>query len=618
MASENKRSLNRATEKRPVAPAPECTPDEQKAHAAMTHKAPESADEARDIFTLWDQQAHAMIARLTAGVSPASISQAYGDWWTHLLLSPGKQAELAAQAQHQWNRMLAFWPQSLYGPACEPCVKPPAADDRFEESEWQHWPFNLIHQGFLLHQQWWDDAMRDVPGVEQHHEEVARFVTRQLLDLFSPANTPFTNPRVIERTQQSGGLNLINGVANAWEDIARFISYRPPAGADKYLPGESVAVTDGQVVYRNQLMELIQYCPATDTVQAEPLLIVPAWIMKYYILDLSPENSLVRWLVAQGHTVFMISWKNPGWEERDMGMADYRELGIMEALKAVNTIVPDRQVHAVGYCLGGTLLCMAAALMARRNDDRLASLTLLASLTDFAKAGELELFIDDSQVHFLEDVMRQQGYLEAWQMKSAFQLLQSNDLIWSRLVSDYLMGERMPTFDMMAWSTDGTRMPYRMHAQYLRKLYLDNELARGHYLVNGHPLNLDSIQLPAFVVATRKDHISPWRSVFRNQLYLGGDITFVLTSGGHNAGVVSEPGHAGRVYQIADKPADAQTPGADHWYDQVEEREGSWWLEWREWLDQHSSGKVAPPTLGSVEKGYAPLTAAPGQYVLER
>ncbi|SHF79736.1 polyhydroxyalkanoate synthase [Modicisalibacter ilicicola DSM 19980] len=593
---------------RPLAP----TEADQQASTA-----PSSAEQV-DPFRQWSQRHHAALAKFTAGLSPASIFQAYADWWAHLLLSPGKQAHLAFDAQQHLRRFTEYLPQAMASHECEPCIAPPAQDDRFDEPEWQQWPFNVIHQGFLLNQQWWDTATRDMPGMSRHHEDVVNFISRQLLDMASPANSVWTNPVVLKRTQERAGRNLIDGFLHAQEDIERFVERRPPAGAERFTPGETVAVTPGQVVYRNQLMELIQYTPTTEKVKAEPLLIVPAWIMKYYILDLSPENSLVRWLVDQGYTVFMISWKNPGPEERNMGIEDYRQTGIMEALEAVNAIVPEQKVHAVGYCLGGTLLSITAAVMARNEDDRLASLSLFASLTDFEEAGELELFIDESQVHFLEDAMREQGYLEDWQMKGAFQLLQSNDLVWSRIVREYLLGERMGTFDLMAWSTDGTRMPYKMHSQYLRRLYLDNALAQGRYKADGQPVLLGDIRLPSFLVATRKDHIAPWRSVYRNQLLLGGDITFTLTSGGHNAGVVSEPGHKRRVYQIADKPADAAYVDADTWHAQVPERQGSWWPEWHRWLLEHTSGESEPPTMGNPDKGYEPLEEAPGHYVLER
>ncbi|MBS9403496.1 alpha/beta fold hydrolase [Halomonas sp. TRM85114] len=603
--------------KRPLAPVVSTIRDEEPEPGAIIDETVPDSPESSP-FAIWDQRAHAALAQLTAGISPASILQAYGDWWLHLMLSPGKQAELFYEGQHQLARLAAYLPNAMLEHEGGLCIEPLEQDQRFDHPEWRQWPFNLLHQSFLLNQQWWADAMTGVPGVNKHHEQVADFVTRQMLDIVSPANSPLTNPRVLEQTVKQGGQNLVDGAIHALEDAARIASHRPPAGAEQYLPGKTVAITPGKVVYRNQLMELIQYSPTTDKVQAEPLLIVPAWIMKYYILDLSSHNSLVRWLVEQGHTVFIISWKNPGKEERDLGLEEYRKLGIMEALEAVEAIVPSQRIHAIGYCLGGTLLSIAAAAMARARDNRLASLTLLASITDFAKPGELELFIDDSQVHFLEDAMRQQGYLEDWQMKGVFQLLQSEDLIWSRMVSEYLMGERLPTFDLMAWSTDGTRMPYRMHSQYLRHLYLGNELALGRYRVDDHPVRLSDIKLPAFIVATRKDHISPWRSVYRNQLYLHGNITFVLTSGGHNAGVVSEPGHRKRVYQIADKPREAHPTNAETWRAEVPEREGSWWPEWEAWLSEHSSGIVDPPTMGNADKGYPPLQEAPGGYVLER
>jgi len=389
-------------------------------------------------------------------------------------------------------------------------------------------------------------------------------------------------------------------------------------GAENYTPGKAVAVTPGKVVYRNDLIELIQYTPATERVHAEPVLIVPAWIMKYYILDLSPENSLVHWLVEQGYTVFMISWKNPDSEDRDVGMDDYRKSGILAALDAVNTIVPDQRVHGAGYCLGGTLLSIAAATMGRDGDDRLASLTLFASLTDFSLAGELDMFIDESQVDFLDDLMWDTGYLDSTQMKSTFQFLRSNDLIWSHLVHDYLMGQRTPIFDLMAWSTDATRLPYRMHSEYLRRLYLKNELSEGRYRVDGDVITLEDIRLPVFVVGTRTDHIAPWQSVYQIHALTDGDVTFVLTSGGHNAGVVSEPGHRGRVYQIADKRADALHVGSDTWREQVPEREGSWWPEWDAWLQEHSGADAEPPAMGAPARGYKPLEDAPGRYVLQR
>lgn len=609
---------DRGASQRPAAP--------QRDGASPPREAGKTAERMRDLareedlFAVCNRLAHHSIGRFTAGLSPAALMLAYGDWWSHLLTAPGKQAQLVYKAWRKANRFAAYVPRAAQSHRCPPCIEPLAHDKRFRDEPWQEWPFNVIQQSFLLTQQWWHNATTGIGGVNKHHENVVSFTTRQIQDMFSPANFLVTNPKVLRRTLERGGQNLVDGARNYWEDVARLASDQPPLGAEQFTPGQAVAVTPGKVVYRNRLIELIQYSPATEKVQAEPVLIVPAWIMKYYILDLSPDNSLVRWLVGQGHSVFMVSWKNPDREDRDLTLEDYRRLGVLEALAAVNAIVPERKVHAVGYCLGGTLLSIAVAAMVRNGDDRrLASMTLFAALTDFEEAGELELFIDDSQVHFLEDVMWQQGYLEDWQMKGAFQLLQSNDLIWSRLVQDYLMGERSPTFDLMAWSTDGTRLPFCMHSEYLRRLYLGNQLAEARYRVDGYPVALSDIKLPMFVVGTRTDHIAPWRSVYKIHQLAGGEITFVLTSGGHNAGVISKPGHPRRVYQIADKQADAPYVDPDTWFAEVPERQSSWWPEWHAWLLEQSSGKVVePPTLGAPDRGYPPLEDAPGRYVLQR
>ena len=314
---------------------------------------------------------------------------------------------------------------------------------------------------------------------------MVEFTARQILDTVAPSNFMLTNPEILARTFASGGKNLIAGFANLLDDSQRALAGGKPAGAEAFQVGKNVAVTPGKVVYRNRLIELIQYEPATAKVRPEPILIVPAWIMKYYILDLSPGNSLVRYLTERGFTVFMISWKNPDQSDRDLSFEDYRELGVAAALDVVGDIVPGRRIHAVGYCLGGTLLAIAAATMARDADERLASVTLLAAETDFTEAGELKLFVNESQLAFLDDLMSEQGVLEASQMAGAFQMLRSNDLIWSRLIHDYLMGERQPMTDLMAWNADATRMPYRMHSQYLRDFFLDNVLAVGRYRAQG-------------------------------------------------------------------------------------------------------------------------------------
>lgn len=543
---------------------------------------------------------------------------AFLDWGAHLATSPGKQVQLSHKAAKKWLRLLTYAARCSPGSdSVKPCIEPLAQDKRFRSEAWQHWPYNVIHQAFLLNQQWWHNATTGVRGVTAQHERVVEFATRQMLDVFSPSNFILTNPEVLEKTRQEGGMNLVRGAQNAIEDWEHAVSARKPVGAEAFQVGGNVATTPGKVVFRNRLIELIQYEPTGGKVRPEPILIVPAWIMKYYILDLSRENSLVRYLTEQGFTVFMVSWKNPGPEDRDLSMEDYRRHGVMDALDVIETIVPDRKIHATGYCLGGTLLAIAAAAMARDGDDRLASLTFLAAQVDFTEAGELTLFINESQLAFLEDMMWEQGFLDTRQMAGAFQLLRSNDLIWSRIEHEYLMGERAPMNDLMAWNADQTRMPYRMHSEYLRRLFLDNDLADGRYRVDGRPVAMSDIRAPMFVLGTVKDHVAPWRSVYKMHQLTDTDVTFALTTGGHNAGVVSEPGHPRRRYQVATRRDHDRFIDPETWAAETPAQEGSWWPEWTAWMERLSGDPVKAPAMGAPKAGYPVLGDAPGRYVME-
>ncbi|KGJ03932.1 poly-beta-hydroxybutyrate polymerase [Paracoccus halophilus] len=560
----------------------------------------------------------AAIGQLTGGLSPAAAMLAISDWALHLAAAPGKRMELGYKAARKSARLMTHLLASAADVAAAPAILPLPGDNRFRHESWQRPPFSWLAQGFLFQQQWWHNATHEVPGMTEHHTDIISFAARQILDMFSPSNNPFTNPEIIARTVATNGMNFVQGWRNWLDDVTRQATGRPPAGAENFRPGIEVAATPGKVVYRNHLIELIQYEPATGKVHPEPVLIVPAWIMKYYILDLSPENSLIRWLVAQGHTVFAISWRNPDAEDRDLSMQDYHRLGVMAALDAVSTILPGRRIHATGYCLGGTLLAIAAASMAQARDARLATLTLLAAQVDFSEPGELGLFIDSSQLHFLQSMMWNRGYLSAGQMGGAFQMLRSNDLIWSRVVRDYLMGERTPMIDMMAWNADSTRMPYRMHAEYLQRLYLDNELASGRFLVEGRPAILQNIRAPIFAVGTERDHVAPWPSVYKIHHVTDTEVTFVLTSGGHNAGIVSEPGHPHRHYRIHSCRLGDCLPMACDWHQAQEPRQGSWWPAWHDWLISHDGDElVDPPTMGAPDRGLPPLCDAPGTYVLQ-
>jgi polyhydroxyalkanoate synthase len=564
-----------------------------------------------------DRAVNAHLARFTLGVSPYGLSSTFFTWWVHLMGAPGKQVQLVEKAARKAMRLGVYAGQVARDRDTQPCIDPLPHDHRFEHEGWQRWPYNLIYQTFLLSQQWWYNAACDIDGVGVRDELVVSFLSRQMLDMISPSNFVATNPEVTQATLREGGANLLRGYQNFLEDWERAISGKLPVGTEDYLPGRDVATTPGKVVFRNRLLELIQYAPTTGKVKPEPILIVPAWIMKYYILDLSPHNSLVSYLVDQGFTVFMVSWRNPTAEDRDKGMEDYFD-AVAEAMDAVNAIVPDTKMHGVGYCLGGTLMAAKAAQMARDGDDRLATLTLFATQTDFEEPGELQLFVSESEIAFLENMMWDQGYLDTKQMAGAFQLLRSADLIWSRYIHEYLMGRRQEMFDLMAWNADATRMPYRMHSEYLRKIFLGNELAEGKYRLGGKPVSVSDIDIPVFCVSTTSDHVAPWQSVYKLHLLADTPVTFVLTSGGHNAGIVSEPGHEGREFHIRTTGDDEPYASPEGWLTAADRRDGSWWPALVAWLGERSGKEVPPPGLGTDTAPYHATANAPGSDVFQR
>ncbi|MFP4273871.1 MAG: PHA/PHB synthase family protein [Paracoccaceae bacterium] len=557
-----------------------------------------------------DRLARASLARLTGGLSPQAAWAAWADWAMHLARAPGRQLELAEHAGRSAWRVL----EHAAGQRAEPPFTPNRNDHRFTHPGWARAPYSLWQQGFLATQDWWDHATRLIRGMQPRNAARAGFMARQMLDPLSPSNLPWLNPAIAEAWRESGGTSSLRGLQALREDISAAITGE--AVPSRFEPGRDLAATPGDVVFRNHLFELIQYRPQTDQVQAEPILIVPAWIMKYYILDLQRENSLINWLVGQGFTVFAMSWVNPGPELRDVSLDDYRRDGVMAALDAVGRIVPDTKIHACGYCLGGTILSIAAAAMARQADDRLASMTLLAAQTDFTEAGELMLFLDEAQVAFLEDMMWDRGFLDSDHMAGAFRALRSEDLIWTRAVNRYLLGQEEPDLDITFWNRDSTRMPYRMHSDYLRALFLENRLSAGRFAVDGRVIALRDIRVPFFVVGTEADHIAPWRSVYKAKLFTDADLRFVLTSGGHNGGIVSEPGHPRRHYRIGHRPPGALYMDPDTWLAQHEVQEGSWWPELAAWLIGNSSDlPTQPPTMGAPKAGLPPLMPAPGRYV---
>lgn len=550
-----------------------------------------------------DRALHAAIGRLTAGLSPTALGIAWYDWAMHLAGAPSKQAELGTLVSQSASELTASAFECVMGKGERTSL---STDNRFNAPQWQAFPFNFLAECFQHTENWWNVATAGTHGVDPHNAQVVNFAARQWLDMVSPSNFFATNPVVLERTRAESGANLERGMRNWLDDLQHLLSGHAERSED-FVVGETVATTQGEVIYRNRLIELIRYRPVTETVHSEPVLIVPAWIMKYYILDLSPANSLVQFLLERGFEVYMISWKNPDKDDADLGMDDYVNLGVRAAIDEVTRRVPDQKIHAAGYCLGGTLLAIAASTFARDGFDRLASLTFLAAQVDFTEAGEITLFINESQVSFLEDIMAEQGYLAADQMSGAFQMLRSNDLIWSRVIRHYLLGERTQMNDLMAWNADSTRMPARMHSEYLRRLFLDNALAVGQYEAGGRLISLEDIVLDTFVVGTEADHVSPWKSVWKLSRLIDGNVTFLLTNGGHNAGILSEPGHRHRHYRISEVKDTHQA--AIDWQGATPEIEGSWWPVWSDWMAARSSGQRVP------EKTTDAICAAPGSYV---
>ncbi len=595
------------TRKKPILPP--STPPTIAGPAAVVDP-PQPAEHPHQNF---DRTARAAVARLSGGISTHAFIEAWSDWAQHLARAPGRQMELAEHAQRYLLKLVAM----AASPGSPPPFSPKPYDHRFDHEGWQKQPFQLWQQGFLAVQEWWDHATEPMRGLPPEDAKRTRFLARQTLDVLSPSNSPLLNPEIIAETAKTGGRNLADGAAHFAHDALKTLTGQRDPAPEGYQIGKDLACTPGQVIYRNDLMELIQYAPQTTQVHARPILIVPAWIMKYYILDLSPQNSMVRYLVGQGFTVFMISWTNPTSDQRDLSLEDYRKRGVMAAIDAVTAIVPDTPVQAVGYCLGGTILAIAAATMARASDARLASVTLMAAQVDFAEAGELLLFLDESQVAFLEDLMWEQGYLDRPQMARAFATIRAEDLIWTRAVQRYFLGlEDVPT-DIGVWLSDTTRMPARMHSQYLRGLFLENRLTAGRFAVEGRVIALKDLSVPLFVIGTETDHIAPWRSVYKTKLFTDSDLTFVLTKGGHNTGILSEPGHKRRHYRLSRRPAGAHYVGPDAWLAETEPKPGSWWPDWASWLNEQGGALVNAPAMGAPDKGIAPLGSAPGTYVMQ-
>lgn len=599
------------------------------------------SEQQRKIAKSIDDAFHAQLAKTNKGLSPISLTLAYADWAMHLAVSPGQQMLLAQHAMTLGQQVLTNSLQQVPAVDAEG-IPVHEMDPRFSDASWSKWPFNAMKEGFKACDTWWRESS-EVEGVSKHNHHMVNFFNRQGLDALSPSNWAITNPEVLNKGKESMGQSWISGYQNYAKDMQAYQKARHNIDSDKLGPlefkvGKDVALTPGKVVFRNHLIELIQYTPTTEKVYPEPLLIVPSCIMKYYILDLSPANSMVRYLVGKGHTVFMISWRNPDASDRDLGMQDYLQMGVMEAMAAVKTRTGAPRIHALGYCLGGTFLSIVAAALDRngaqsqnqgqgknphrRHEDatgldslpELASVTLLAAQTDFSEPGELGVFIDDDQLNTLRQAMARTGYLSGRQMAGSFQFLNSRDLIWSRSTRRYLLGQDEVGNDMMSWNADLTRLPERMHSEYLSSLFLNNALAAGHYRVGGVGVALMDIKAPMLVVGTVRDHVSPWHSVYKIHLLTDTQTTFILAAGGHNAGIVSEPGHRNRSYQIDCVEKGHAWIEPDEWAAKAPMVEGSWWDAMHLWLHERSGKQVTPPAINPADV----LCDAPGEFVMVR
>jgi polyhydroxyalkanoate synthase len=537
----------------------------------------------------------------------------FGEVATYWLSDPTRAVELQSRLGTAYLDLWGAAAKRLSGEPSEPVIRPNPKDKRFADPEWSsNQFFDFIKQAYLLSADWADQLVQGAEGLDPHTRQKAEFYIRQLANALSPSNFVLTNPELLRETIASNAENLARGMQMLAEDIAAGGGDLRIRQSDmaRFEVGRNLAITPGKVVFENELMQLIQYSPATATVLKRPLLIVPPWINKFYVLDLTPEKSFIKWCVDQGLTVFVISWVNPDERLAHMGFEEYMLLGPLAALDAIEQATGESEVNAIGYCVGGTLLSIALAYMAAKHDRRIASATLFAAQVDFTHAGDLKVFVDEEQLKALEQRMAERGYLEGKKMTNAFNLLRSNDLIWPYVINNYLRGKAPMPFDLLYWNSDATRMPSANHAFYLRQCYLNNALSRGKMEIAGVKLDLKTIKVPVYNLATREDHIAPARSAFLGSKFFGGPVKFVLSGSGHIAGVVNPPGKAKYQYWTGGK---AGSGSLEAWLKKAKEHPGSWWPDWLAWIKQQDSAEVPAREVGGG--GLAPIEDAPGRYV---
>ncbi len=548
-----------------------------------------------------------------AGTDEFGIARAFMDLAANMFTNPWKVAETQMRMFQDHMSLWQFSMLRMMGHDAKTVAEPAKGDERFRDEEWQsHFLFDYIKQSYLIAARHIHDAVSSVEGLPEETRNKVNFFTRQYIDALSPSNFALTNPQVLRETLQSGGQNLVKGLNNLLADLERGGGQLRISMTDEnaFKVGVNVATTPGKVVFQNDLMQLIQYAPATQQVFRRPLLIVPPWINKYYILDLREKNSFIRWAAGQGHTVFVISWVNP--DERFAGKSfeDYMMEGTIASLAAVEKATGENDINVIGYCLGGTLLGATLAWMAEKGDHRAASATFFVSLLDFSIPGELGIFIDEQQVENLERRMNERGYLEGSEMAGTFNMLRANDLIWSFVINNYLLGKDPFPFDLLYWNSDSTRMPAKMHSFYLRNMYLGNKLKDpGGVTLGGVPIDLRMITIPAYFVSTVEDHIAPWKSTYKGARILKGPVKFVLGGSGHIAGVVNPP--SANKYGYWTKP---QLPeSAEEWQEDASWNEGSWWNDWQDWIAALNGPERVPARIPG-EGGLKIIEDAPGSY----
>lgn len=603
--------MGNARNKNNVTGVPVTQPAAQADPAALTAILAETAERLRPLVAEFMSQIDWDIGNQP--LDPLNLRHAWAAFFHRLYQDPDRLADIQIQYMKNWMNLWNETTKKFLGHPGQDLYQPDKSDRRFKSTAWQDGAlFDFIKQSYLMTSRWMQQVVHDTEGLDDATRHKLEFYTRQFVDAMAPSNFFLTNPDVIQATLDSKGENLVRGMQNMLDDLERGKGHLKISTTDynAFELGRNLATTPGQVVYQNELIQLIQYEPVTDRVHQRPLLIVPPWINKYYILDLRPDNSFVKWLTEQGHTVFVVSWVNPDIQLSCKTFADYMDEGILDALQQVEKATGEPDCNVIGYCIGGTLLATTLAWLTAQGKDRhVASATFLTTLIDFTESGDIKVFIDDAQLHQLEGDMKEKGFFDARNLKDTFSLLRANDLIWSFVINNYLLGKEPFPFDLLYWNDDSTNMPAEMHSFYLRNMYRDNKLTRpGGIVINDTPIDVEKIKTPSYFLSTKEDHIAPWRATYAATQIFSGPVTFTLSGSGHVAGVINPPVNNKYGYWTApDHPA-----SPENWFSKSTHHDGSWWKHWNRWIQPYA-GDMIP-----ARKPKNPLEPSPGSYVKMR